>query len=769
MFATAESIARRGAIDSNQLLWMGNQQGNIGPDGDLYSRKGLGMTLLAVPLVWPALLWAQLGLVHTALLLVPFATAATGALVYRAGVRLGWPRATAAATAVGFGLATMAWPYTQEFFSDPICALGLFGAFYGLLAFGQTGRKGYLVSGAIAWGVAYLTRSVNLVTLPLYLVELWLVLVARQRIERAWEAQRPWLAGGEAVEDGAEDGAAGWRAVLAQQWRPMVSFLLPVVVAGLLSLWWNWARFGSIWESGYVESERFSAPWLFGLFGLTVGPARGLLWYNPLLLLALPGALWFWRHSRRTLLFIAALSVLYIGLYAKWYMWHGGYSWGPRFLVPLLPFLTLLCGPAWERLVLRRRWGWAGAAAALLLGLLSIGVQWLGMAVPFGLVQERLAAEVQPLFAPETFTQLRYSPLRLQWEYLRPEHLHFAWWRGGDAGLPWWQQIDWPALIMPLAAFLLGLLILVRQTHPPREHEWRGAAPRNYLYVGALLLLAPAMLIDQMQHARGEEIALMAQRIHAGERRADDAILHLVPEETQALANVYHGRLGTFGLPGATREADARARITQIAASGRARLWVLPDATPPEASAWEALLRRDHYLLAESRPAGPEGRRLALYALADAYALGETGLGTLFGDPSPNAPPVSAATGWIRLAGYRLTQETAPGGEILLALRWEALQPVAADYQVFVHLLDGNGTRIAQRDGQPVQWMRPTSTWQAGEQITDRYGILLPDDLPPGLYTLLVGLYDPVTGQRLAVSAGPGDYAIELGPVHVAP
>ena len=40
VFATAESIARRGAIHSNQLLWMDNQQGNLGPDGDLYAARG---------------------------------------------------------------------------------------------------------------------------------------------------------------------------------------------------------------------------------------------------------------------------------------------------------------------------------------------------------------------------------------------------------------------------------------------------------------------------------------------------------------------------------------------------------------------------------------------------------------------------------------------------------------------------------------------------------------------------------------------------------
>ena len=81
--------------------------------------------------------------------------------------------------------------------------------------------------------------------------------------------------------------------------------------------------------------------------------------------------------------------------------------------------------------------------------------------------------------------------------------------------------------------------------------------------------------------------------------------------------------------------------------------------------------------------------------------------------------------------------------------------------------MNADNEKLAQRDGQPVQWMRPTSTWQPGERITDRYGMLLPDDLPVGSYTIAVGLYDPVSGQRLPVSAGPRDYAIELGPISV--
>ena len=175
-FATAENWVRRGALDNNQLLWMGNQQGNIGPDGNLYTRKGLGMVLLAAPLVWAASVWPQIGLVHAALLLNPLLTAWTGALLFRTGRRLGWSRAASIGGALLFGLFTMAWPYTQTFFSDPVSGWGLLAAAYGLLAYGQSGRKLYLLGAGLAWAIAYLTRTLTLVTLPLYAVGLWLVL-----------------------------------------------------------------------------------------------------------------------------------------------------------------------------------------------------------------------------------------------------------------------------------------------------------------------------------------------------------------------------------------------------------------------------------------------------------------------------------------------------------------------------------------------------------------------------------------------------------------
>lgn len=741
MFATTESYVRHGSFDSNQLLWMGNQQGNIGAGGDLYSRKGLGMVLLAMPLVWLARVWGAIGLVHAALLLNPLLTAWTGALLFRTARRLGWTRPVSIATALLFGLATMAWPYTQGYFSDPICGWGLFAAAYGLLAYAQSGRKLYLFGAGVAWGIAYLTRSINLLTLPLYLLALfWVLEAAAGRTALGW---RDRLA------------AAFWR-----NWRPVVSFFIPVVAAGLLSLWWNWLRFGNIFDTGYVETESFSGDWLAGLWGLTLGPGRGFLWYNPIVLLALPGAALFWRQHRRIFVFSLLLTALYFLVYAKWYMWHGGYSWGPRFLVPIVPFVSLIAGGGWGLLAVQKRWGTVGVILAGGLATLSVLVQWLGMAVPFSLVQDWLAAEVQPLFAPETFTQLRYSPLLLQWQFLTAENIQFAWWRASN----WPETINWLAIAMPLAGIAAGLVLLVQhlRSDRPDDHDDRW---RNWLYAGALAAITLAILTYVQAALSDPQTAAISARLAAGEQ-AGDAILQLRPEQSQSFANSYRGRLPVYGFFNTGELDEEQAAWLERLRTTYRRLWVVPDGLAPEQSAWERMLRGSDFLLANDRVSSEGNQRLALFALAPSQRMVEAGIGTVFGDPAAPAP-VTESNGWFRLDGYAVTQQVQPGSAILLTLLWRSLAEVNENYQVFVHLLDEQGTKIAQADGQPVQWLRPTSTWEVGEQIVDRYGLLLPDLLPAGQYTIAVGLYHPATGQRLPVSAGPASFAIELGPITV--
>jgi len=491
------------------------------------------------------------------------------------------------------------------------------------------------------------------------------------------------------------------------------------------------------------------------------GPARGLIWYSPILLLAIFGAVWFWRRERLVFIFSLAMVVLYVLLYGKWYMWHGGYSWGPRFLVPIVPFLALLSGPALDSWFVRGKAGILGRIAISLLLLVSVAVQWLGMLVPFGLVQDWLDANVKPLYAPETFTRLGYSPLVLQWQFLTRDNIHLAWVRAMRADASgWWAPL---LLLLTLGLFVIVLYRRALQ-HNPTEVLIRS---RDGLYAVTLAVVLSILLSYYFPALTSGEMRQAARRIEQLERQGD-ALLNLTPARTQELANVYHGRLPVYGFaPQGTLEVVEEAWMARLR-SDYTRLWALPGASLPEDSGWERNLRGEDFVLLDTRMSEPDGERLSLYAVSRAQSLIETGLGTVFGDPTLVEIGITEANGWIMLEGYALTPEVQPGEELLLALRWQSLQPVEYNYHVFVHLLNANDEKLAQRDGQPVQWMRPTSTWQPGEEIIDRYGLLLPPDLPVGSYTIAVGLYDPISGQRLPVSAGPRDYAIELGPVVVS-
>jgi len=103
----------------------------------------------------------------------------------------------------------------------------------------------------------------------------------------------------------------------------------------------------------------------------------------------------------------------------------------------------------------------------------------------------------------------------------------------------------------------------------------------------------------------------------------------------------------------------------------------------------------------------------------------------------------------IRLVSYAFPATSlSPGATFTATLYWQATGPVGADYTVFVHLLDGSKTIIAQADGPPAAGRYPTSYWMPGEIIEDEHTVTVPLE-SAGPYRLAVGLYDPKTMNRL--------------------
>lgn len=124
----------------------------------------------------------------------------------------------------------------------------------------------------------------------------------------------------------------------------------------------------------------------------------------------------------------------------------------------------------------------------------------------------------------------------------------------------------------------------------------------------------------------------------------------------------------------------------------------------------------------------------------------------------------------IRLREYGVwPSEARPGDVVQVRVVWQPETTPEQRYKIFLHVLNSEGNLVAQRDSEPVGGSRPTTSWLPSEWIEDNHGLLLPVDLPPGRYTIRMGLYDaldptirlPVTGH------GPDGDGITLGTITI--
>jgi uncharacterized membrane protein len=126
--------------------------------------------------------------------------------------------------------------------------------------------------------------------------------------------------------------------------------------------------------------------------------------------------------------------------------------------------------------------------------------------------------------------------------------------------------------------------------------------------------------------------------------------------------------------------------------------------------------------------------------------------------PAPTSPgrPLDARFDDVaQLEGVTFEKnEFSPGDEVNFTLHWRGVGEAALDYSVFAHLLDEQGEKAAQLDWQPHDAISllPMTAWSPGQLLADSQTLVLPDDLPPGRYRLIVGLYDWQSGQRLPVT-----------------
>jgi len=153
----------------------------------------------------------------------------------------------------------------------------------------------------------------------------------------------------------------------------------------------------------------------------------------------------------------------------------------------------------------------------------------------------------------------------------------------------------------------------------------------------------------------------------------------------------------------------------------------------------------------------PDGRILARYSIA--------ALPAEFVEPAYATPVSATLPGIGSLIGYTLgsaPQAIDRSAPLSITLVWQAHATPETSYTVFVQALDAQGRLIAQSDALPAQGARPTTGWRPGEYIIDTHELIFKSEAAPGPARIIVGLYNPVTGQRAPPANDSGDAAISL-------
>ncbi len=201
------------------------------------------------------------------------------------------------------GFTTPLWNYSRDFFGEPLITLSLLGLFYYACYSDIHSRRGVVLAGALT-SIGILTR--------LSFTPIAAIVAAVLMLRRVTS-------------------------------RKIVLYILISSVGLLLQAILNYIRFGSPLLTGYHTAfdKGFSTPLSSGLLWNLFSPYRGFFLYVPITLMSVPAFLSFTRKHKFHTIFILATTIYFFLLYSRWWAWHGGWCWGPRFFLPLVPLLLL--------------------------------------------------------------------------------------------------------------------------------------------------------------------------------------------------------------------------------------------------------------------------------------------------------------------------------------------------------------------------------------------------------------------------------------------
>ncbi|MFP8881989.1 MAG: glycosyltransferase family 39 protein [Myxococcota bacterium] len=320
-FVDDDYLERAGRLRKGEVI---SQHGYVlSHQGLVYSWHDLGQPLYLIPFI-------GLGeIAHLALggddeereSLIEFAVAfqgcVAGALLALLAMvfcrRLGHSCGVSLSVAILTGLGTMLWYYSTSVFRDVLLALLVLAATFYAFRFSQTARSSDTALSAVFVGAAVLTKQSVVIIAPVLL---------------AFVAYAAWQ---------------------HRNRRALVTFCLVGGTFAAAVLGANYLRFGGPFQTGHVvqsglgggDIEILAPGGVAAMLHWTLTSLeKGLFVHNPLLLVSLFALPSFYRQ-RKPLFWMFAGLVLTAVLVHSLIQMHDPNAWGPRFLLVIIPLLTI--------------------------------------------------------------------------------------------------------------------------------------------------------------------------------------------------------------------------------------------------------------------------------------------------------------------------------------------------------------------------------------------------------------------------------------------
>lgn len=342
-----------------------------GPNGLYYYKWGLGQSLVELPFYFiHHLIWRppSSSKVHVSqsnsyviselilLFLCPSIVSALGCVLMLCfGLRLGYSKRVSLFLSLVYGLGTMVWPYSKSLMSEATVNVAILGGVYAAVSYVSNRHSWWLAVSGTCLGFAFVTKVISVVVVPFVLIYILFTVHPRR-----------------AVRD------------------LCICFTPPFLVFLGVQFWHNEIRFGSLWQFGYHGGRGalgFCTPLYIGLWGLFASPGKSFFFYTPIAILGLASAWKFFQKRKPEALLFLSIVVTLTLPHASWCLWAGDWAWGPRFLLPITPYLILPAGLFFET--------WAARPCmqrilVIMLITFSIGIQIIGVTVhPFSFIRSR--------------------------------------------------------------------------------------------------------------------------------------------------------------------------------------------------------------------------------------------------------------------------------------------------------------------------------------------------------------------------------------------